>query len=125
MVPRRSMGAFLVLKSPYAQIFDDNNSNWQTAHEYNLHFIRIQQDRLTDMLRSQGSLMLNEVYDRLDLPRTPAGAICGWMVGHPDSDDFVDIQILPMRDFQGSLYLDFNCAGNVYEMLSGRASGRK
>ena len=69
--------------------------------------------------------MLNEVYDRLDLPRTYAGAVNGWMIGQPDSDDFVEIQIIPVHDFQGTLMLDFNVAGDVAHMLSGRASGRK
>jgi hypothetical protein len=113
------------MRSPYSAIFDDKNSNWQEAHEYNLAFINIQMDRLTDKLRSQGNLMLNEVYDRLDLPRTTTGAHCGWYVGHPDSDDFVEIKIIPMHDYHGTLMLDFNVAGEVSHMLSGRASGRK
>ena len=123
--PKKYFGTAPGMRSPYSALFDDNNSNWQEANEFNIAFLRIQEDRLTDKLRSQGSLMLNEVYDRLDLPRTYAGAVNGWMIGHPDSDDFVEIQIIPVHDFQGTLMLDFNVAGDVAHMLSGRASGRK
>jgi hypothetical protein len=123
--PKKIFGSKPGQRSPYSQIFDDNNSNWQDANEFNLNFIRIQEQLLTDKLRAQGSLMLNEVYDRLDLPRTPTGALCGWVIGHPDSDDFVEIEVVPMHDYHGTLMLDFNVAGMVYDMLSGRASGRK
>lgn len=122
--PKKIFGSAPGQRSPYSAIFDEHNGNWQEAHEYNIHWIRIQQQLLTDKLRAQGSLMLNEVYDRLDLPRTPNGAITGWMVGHKDSDDFVEIEVLPLHDFHGTLMLDFNVGGVVYDMLHGRASGR-
>ncbi len=112
-------------RSPYSAIFDESNPNFQEAHEFNLSYIRIGEDRLTDKLRSQGHLMLNEVYDWYDLPRTTTGAHCGWMIGHPDSDDFVEVKIIPMQDFHKSLMLDFNVAGEVSSMISGRASGRR
>jgi len=122
--PVKVFGSAPGQKSPYSAVFDDKNGNWQDANEYNINFIRIQEQLLTDKLRAQGSLLLNEVYDRLDLPRTPTGAMCGWMVGHKNSDDFVEINIMPLHDFHGTLALDFNVAGVVYDMLSGRASGR-
>ncbi len=123
--PKKYFGTAPGMRSPYSAMFDDTNSNWQTAHDFNVHFLRIKEDRMTDKLRSQGSLMLNEVYDELDMPRTPTGAVCGWMIGHPDSDDFVEFQIIPVHDFHGTLMVDFNCAGSVADMLSGRASGRR
>lgn len=123
--PKKVYGSSPKSKSPYSALFDDNNGNWQDAHEFNVNFLRIQEQLLTDKLRAQGSLLLNEVYDRLDMPRTPTGALVGWMIGHPDSDDFVEFDIQPLHDFHGTLMVDFNVAGPVYDMLSGRASGRK
>lgn len=122
--PVKVFGSSPGSKSPYSAVFDDKNGNWQDAHEYNINFLRIQEQLLTDKLRAQGSLMLNEVYDRLDMPRTQTGALCGWLVGHPNSDDFVELDIQPLHDFHGTLMVDFNVAGVVYDMLSGRASGR-
>lgn len=111
--------------SPYATYFTDKNLNWQDSAEYNIHFIRIQEGILTDKLRAQGHLFLNEVYDRLGIVdddgamiNTQTGQVCGWFVGAPNSDDFVEIRIMPIHDFQGTLMLDFNAAGNVLDMLS-------
>jgi hypothetical protein len=123
--PKKIFGSAPGQRSPYSQLFDEKNGNWQEAHDYNISFLRIKESLLTDKLRVQGSLMLNEVYDALDMPRTPTGAICGWMIGHPDSDDFVEFNITPLHDFHGSLMVDFNVGGVVYEMLSGPASGRQ
>jgi hypothetical protein len=123
--PKKIFGTAPGMKSPYAALFTQDNTNWQENGSFNKAFLRIQEDLLTNKLRSQGSLMLNEVYDRLDLPRTSTGAVVGWMIGHPDSDDFVEISIDPVHDYHGTLMLDFNVAGVVYQMLNGRASGRK
>lgn len=110
--------------SPYSVYFDERNMNWQDAAEYNVNFIRIQEQLLTDRLRSKGSLFLNDVYDRLGILdengvpfNTEQGQLCGWHVDHPDSDDFVEIRITPVHDFHGTLLLDFNVAGLVYKML--------
>lgn len=122
--PIKTFGTAPGMKSPYSGIFGPGNGNYQDSHEFNVHFLRIQEQTLTDKLRAQGSLMLNEVYDRLDMPRTPIGAITGWMIGHQDSDDFVEFDIIPLHDNYGSLMVDFNVAGVVYDMLHGRVSGR-
>lgn len=122
--PKKVFGSAPGQRSPYSGLFDEQNTNWQENETFNRHFLNIQEHNLTDKLRAQGSLMLNEVYDRLDMPRTPTGAVCGWVVGHPDSDDFVEFKVLPLHDFHGTLMVDFNVAGDVHHMLSGRASGR-
>lgn len=104
---------------PYSCIFDERNQNFQESGTYNEHYIRIQEGLLTDKLRAQGHLFLNEVYDRLGCPRTQTGQQAGWAVRHPQSDDFVEIRIVPMHDYHGSLMLDFNVAGSVMDMAFG------
>lgn len=116
--PKTYFGSAPMISSPYSCIIDETKRGiFQDSYEFNLNFIRIQQQLLTDRLRSQGYLFLNDVYSRFDVSHTATGQICGWFVDSPDSDDFVDITVTPIHDGRGSLMLDFNVAGNVFEML--------
>jgi hypothetical protein len=117
--PKKIYGTAPGQRSPYSQMFDDNNPNFQESATFNEHFFRIQGELLTNKLRSQGHLFLNEVYDRLGLPRTATGSECGWLSGSKNSDDFVDIIAIPMHDFHGSYMLDFNAAGYIVNMAFG------
>lgn len=123
--PKTVMGSAPTVGGPYAAIFDENNYVFQDSQEYNIKFIRLQADHLTNQLRAQGHLFLNEVYDKLNIPRTSTGQVCGWYVGDDGSDDFVEIMITPLHDFHGSLLLDFNVAGMVYDMLEKKHDTRR
>lgn len=48
---------------PYAKVFDDAHSDWKQDPEMNLFYLRARQAQANDMLKSQGHLFLNEVYD--------------------------------------------------------------
>jgi len=115
--PRKVYGSRPNQMSPYSVIWDERSGVWQDSDEYNRHYIRLHEGFLTDKLRAQGYLFLNDVYKEFDIPITQTGQTDGWMIPHPKSDDFVEIRITPLHDFHGSLMLDFNCAGVVYDML--------
>lgn len=115
--PKKIYGSTPGIGSPYAVIWGPGNWAFQDSPEHNVSFIRIQEQLMTDMLRSKGYLFLNDIYDRFDLPNTAAGQICGWMIDHDKSDDFVEILETPMHDGSGAFMLDFNIAGPVFELL--------
>lgn len=116
--PKKIYGSRPIGSSPYSCVFDETKKGiFQDSYEFNVHYIGLQAAKLTDKLRSQGHLFLNDVYNSFYVDHTATGQVCGWFIGHPDSDDFVDISITPLHDGMGSLLLDFNVAGNVYEML--------
>jgi hypothetical protein len=110
-------------RSMYARFFDELNKNWNRQPEYNLVFLRCQQQYATDMLRSRGHVFLNEVYDMLGMDRSKAGAVVGWVIG--EGDDYVDFGLYEdrpgMRDFvngrEASVLLDFNVAGVIYDKI--------
>lgn len=66
------------LQSDYACYFDERSRNYETNNDYNMMFLKAQEAFANDKLKVRGHLFLNEVYDDLDLPRTPAGQIVGW-----------------------------------------------
>lgn len=111
--------------SPYARFFDQLTPNWSKTPEYNLVFLRCQQNYANDLLRARGHLFLNEVYDMLGLDRSKAGAVVGWVIGK-EGDNFVDFGLYDgdnprARDFvngrEGAILLDFNVDGVIYDKI--------
>lgn len=114
--------------SEYARFFDDGCTGWDKNAEYNLTFLKHQQNYANDLLRSRGHLFLNEVYDMLGIPRTKAGQIVGWVYDEKGEigDNFVDFGIYDMdnerkRAFVNGtervILLDFNVDGNIWELM--------
>ena len=114
--------------SDYARFFDEACPAWEKNSEYNLMFLRAQQQYANDLLQSRGHLFLNEVYDMLGIPRTKAGQVVGWVYSktNPVGDNFVDFGIYDIhretnRDFvngyERSILLDFNVDGNIWDLI--------
>lgn len=110
--------------SPYAACFDEKSREWKKSADYNLMFLRSQQNWFNVLLQEQGHVFLNEVYDALDLPRTSIGALVGWVKG--EGDNFIDFGLYavdrePVREFlngnERSVWLDFNVSGYVYDKI--------
>lgn len=114
--------------SEYARFFDATSSNFEKDQEYNMMFLRRQQDYANEMLKSRGHLFLNEVYDLLDIPRSRAGQVVGWVYnknGNTNGDNYVDFGLY--RNDQGTrrfvngleynILLDFNVDGVIYDMI--------
>lgn len=118
------------LPSEYAKVFDEFSSCWTKDADYNLTFLRRIQDQANDKLRLRGHLFLNEVYDMLDIPRTAAGAVVGWIYdkNRENSDSYVDFGLydnlindeskrLFINGNERSVLLDFNVDGVIYDLL--------
>lgn len=114
--------------SDYARFFDESCPAWQKNPEYNLVFLKAQQQYANDKLIAQGHLFLNEVYDMLGLPRTKAGAVVGWIYDEKSSvsDNFVDFGIYDIHresvrnfvnGYERSILLDFNVDGVIYDLI--------
>ena len=116
------------LYSDYARFFDEANPNWQNDPEYNLMFLKSQQQYANDLLKSRGRLFLNEVYDMLGIDRSKAGQVVGWTYNpkNPTGDNFVDFGIYDMskervrafvNGYEPNILLDFNVDGNVWDAM--------
>lgn len=115
--------------SQYARWFDRNSREFTDNHDYNLCFLMNVQRQANDLLISRGKggrVFLNEVYDMLDIPRSKAGQVVGWIYD-PDLvtvDSYIDFGIHDSwrenaRDFINEyseyILLDFNVDGNVWD----------
>ena len=114
--------------SDYARFFDDGCIGWDKDAEYNLMFLKQQQNYANEMLKSKGHLFLNEVYDMLGIPRTKAGQVVGWIYDEkkPVGDNFVDFGMYDInrpknRDFvngyERTIILDFNVDGDILSLM--------
>ena len=123
--------------SGYARFFEEytrdekgnivKNHCWERNNEYNLIFLKAQQQYANDMLRAKGRLFLNEVYDMLGIPRSKAGQMVGWVYDpvNPIGDNYVDFGILSSKqnysDFlyndREAILLDFNVDGNIWDSM--------
>lgn len=114
--------------SDYARFYDDGCTGWTKDPEYNLMFLKAQQQYANDKLVAQGYLFLNDVYDMLGIPRSKAGQIVGWVYDpkNPMGDNYVDFGMYDVnkenaRDFvngyEKTILLDFNVDGNVWDRM--------
>ena len=114
--------------SDYARFFDEYCNGWTRDAEYNLMFLRQQQNWANEKLKRDGYLFLNDVYEMLGIQKTKAGQIVGWVYdeGNVYGDNYVDFGIYDLyneqaRDFvngrEKSILLDFNVDGNILDMI--------
>ena len=114
--------------SDYARFFDEGCKEWDKSPEYNLMYLKAQQNTANDILKSKKHIFLNEVYDMLGIPRTKAGQVVGWVYDPDDTtiDNYVDFGIYDIyrernRDFvngyERSILLDFNVDGDILDKI--------
>lgn len=113
--------------SDYARFFDESCAAWQNDAEYNLTFLKAQQQYANDLLKSRGRLFLNEVYRMLGIDETKAGQVVGWVYNpdNPTGDNFVDFGIYNMQrervrafvnGYEPNILLDFNVDGVIWDL---------
>ena len=130
-------GDYVSQYSPYARFFDELSRDYRKDSEYNLMFLRRMQDYMNEKLKSRveydkktgkvkrpGFLFLNEVYDELDIPRSKAGQVVGWVYNpddNPIGDNYIDFGIYNNHEFVNGLekgiLLDFNVDGPIDYIL--------
>ena len=116
--------------SYYSKFFDASSREWEKDNpEYNLLFLKSVQEHCNNLLHNRGHLFLNEVYDALDIPRTAAGAVVGWVMGN--GDDYVDFGIWNGDDeatrrfvngYEDSILLDFNVDGVILDLIESKTT---
>lgn len=117
--------------SIYARFFDDSCRPYRKDPEYNLEYLKRMEAECNRILREEGVLFLNEVYDKLDMKKTRAGQKVGWRYyKHAEDnlygDNYVSFGIHNVhraanRDFvngyESVILLDFNVDGEVIDAL--------
>lgn len=113
--------------SAYSKFFDELNPYWKKDADYNLLFLRKQQDFANEIFKSQGYLFLNDVYKMLGFRATSYGQIVGWVYDEKDTnkDNYIDFGLyngdeahrLFINGNERSALLDFNVDGNILDLI--------
>lgn len=113
--------------SIYAAYFDKYSSMWERDPEYNVFFLKAQQNYWNDKLHARGHVFLNEVYNALGITHSQAGSIVGWILS-PEGDNYIDFGIFSdkhpdrVRNFmngeEGAVLLDFNVDGVIFDKIT-------
>lgn len=112
--------------SQYARWFDEASRYWKKYPGANGMFVRSQEKYWNDILRIRGHVFLNEVYDSLDIPRTTAGAVVGWVYNPTAEGPQIDFGLLDgsieryrafINGTEPNVLLDFNVDGVIYDLI--------
>ena len=98
---------------------------WTKNADANLFTLKQLERYANECLEARGHLFLNEVYDMLDIPRTRAGSVVGWILadGNQNHVSFgiYDINDEAKRRFvnglEENILLDFNVDGMIYDKI--------
>ena len=115
--------------SVYARFFDETNPNWERNPDYNLMFLRAQENYANQRLRADGYLFLNDVYESLGIPKCSIGQVVGWIYDPEDQNadchvsfGIYDLYRAVTRDFvngfEPAILLDFNVDGVMWDKIN-------
>ena len=112
--------------SEYARFFDETCKGYERETQYNLMFLRAQQQFANDKLMADGFLFLNDVYDMLGIDKTPTGQLVGWKydeLNNDVGDNYVDFGIMETNretedgGYEPVILLDFNVDGDILHLI--------
>lgn len=111
--------------SQYARFFDETSPNWTKYSETNLMFLKLMQNHCNDLLKARGYIFLNEVYEKLGIPKTKAGQLVGWVYDekNPIGDNYIDFGIFNVNNrqsvngYENAILLDFNVDGVILDKI--------
>lgn len=102
--------------SLYAKEFNSSNIHWDKEPEFNIMFLRGQQNYANQQLQAKGHVYLNDVYRSLGYEDTRIGGVTGWVKdkgdGYVDFGIFSDPNLTQLKQHvmgrHGEILLDFN-----------------
>lgn len=109
-------------KSALTYYFDDKVDTWCKDPGYNQNTLDNLQDWANILLKRQGHLFLNEVYDLLHIPHSKEGQVLGWVYKDLGNNDmFIDFGHRNDGEFfagyKKDVMLEFNIHGPILELI--------
>lgn len=116
------------LVSQYARYFDCKNdmfyctqNNDGSGRVYNEEFLKTQEEVFDLLLRSQGYVFLNQVYEKLGFESTPEGQLVGWKLNSSTGDGYVKFNMTKVVEGDNEnddvWLLDFNVDGVIFDKI--------
>lgn len=111
--------------SKYARFYDETCKAFHKNPEYNLAFLKTQEDYANHLLYARGHVFLNEIYDSLGIERSREGQVVGWVLDK-DAPNRIDFGIYDshkkssrnfVNGYEPVILLDFNVQGLIYDKI--------
>lgn len=103
------------------------NENWKPNNEMNIFCLKTIERYANDLLKIKKRVFLNEVYEMLDLPKSQAGQVVGWVYDeeNPKGDNYIDFGLYSdnlsysdyINGFEPAILLDFNVDGYILDTM--------
>lgn len=112
--------------SQFSRYFTKGNVNWKNDDDWNKTFISLRQRYFNDILHAKGKLTMNEIFSEMGFAETKEGMVNGYLYD-PKNKDLNNEVIITVTecyipnefgDLERALAIDFNCDGNIYEMMT-------
>lgn len=114
--------------SVYARLFDSDHEDWSEFPHQNQSRIESVQRHMNTLLRVDGFVTLNQVYEALGFERTAAGQQVGWVVNpkNGEGDGVIDFGVWTDGVYEGkkwingdkqAILLDFNVDGPILHLM--------
>lgn len=109
----------------YTLYFDNKCQNYEENRDYNLMFLRSQQQLANDRLKADGYLFLSDIYDALGIKRTKMSQTVGWVYkpdGNKNGDNFVDFGVVVTNrntddGYEEAILMNFNVDGPILDII--------
>lgn len=109
----------------YSRWFDETCKNYEGIADYDMLYLRSQQQFANDKLKVDGYLFLSDIYEALGIPRTKMSQTVGWIYkpNNENGDNFVDFGIIElyreMEDgsYKKGIFLNFNVDGPILDLI--------
>lgn len=104
------------MESGYQQIFNSKCSLWDKNQEFNLMFLKAQQNYFNDVLRVRRYVFLRDIYEVFGFPVTRKTLFAGWVydLEKPICDNFIDFGMLTDGE-EADIKLNFNAQEDITE----------
>lgn len=106
----------------FVRIFDESNIHFKKDAEWNMVFLRHNQEYFNHLLRVRHHVFLNEVLEELGFEHTQEGAIVGWVIDD-DTPNYIDFGFFTgnanrfVNGDERAVILDFNVNGVIWDKV--------
>lgn len=94
-------------------LYDSNAPSFESKYL----FLKQQEKYWNHVLARRKHVFLNEVLDALGLPRTPQGALVGWLYPKRDGDGYIDFGLSNLEPTDRPIELNFNIDGAIWSEI--------
>lgn len=109
----------------YSRWFDESCKAYEGNMDYDMAYLRSQQEFANARLKADGFLFLSDIYEALGIPRTKMSQTVGWVYkpNNENGDNVVDFRLIELYKetddgtYKKGIFMDFNVDGPILDLI--------